>query len=147
MSEQPRAKRILIVDDEPDIVRYLEMLLQDQGYETQSASDGREAMELARRELPDLVTLDISLPNMSGTKCYKELRTDPRLAAIPVIIVTAIVGFDGDPYAYENFISHRRSVPPPEGFFPKPIDSQAFLAAVFDLLGRPAERGLQSAVK
>ena len=147
MSEPLRAKRVLIVDDEPDVVSYLEMLLQDQGYETLSAFDGGEALELARRELPDLVTLDISLPNMSGTKCYKELRTDPKLAEIPVIIVTAIVGFDGDPYAYENFISHRRSVPPPEGFFPKPIDSQAFLSAVSELLGRPAELGLQSAAQ
>ncbi|MFC1662252.1 response regulator [Gemmatimonadota bacterium] len=145
MVDPPEARRILIVDDEPDVVRYLEMLLQDQGYETLGALDGREAMELARQEKPDLVILDISMPNVSGTKVYREIRTDPELASIPVIIITAIVGFDGDPYAYENFISHRRKVPPPEGYFPKPIDTKAFLAAVRELLGTPADRPLQPA--
>ena len=145
MVKQRKAKRILIVDDEPDVVRYLEMLLGDQGYETLGASDGREALEVVRRERPDLVTLDISMPDVSGTKVYREIRTDPELASIPVIIITAIVGFDGDPYAYEKFISHRRKVPPPEGFFPKPIDAKAFLATVSELLGEPAEHHLQAA--
>jgi CheY-like chemotaxis protein len=145
MANSPKAKRVLIVDDDPDVVRYLEMLLQDQGYETSSAFDGREAMEVARRERPDLVTLDISMPEVSGTKVYRELRADSELATIPVIIITAIVGFDGDPYAYEKFISHRRRVPPPEGFFPKPIDVETFLATVRDLLGEPVAHRLQPA--
>ncbi len=145
MGKPLSTKRILIVDDEPDVVRYLEMLLRDQGYETLSASDGREAMDVVRREKPNLVTLDISMPKVSGTKFYKEIRSDPELASIPVIIITAIVGFDGDPYAYDKFISHRRKVPPPEGFFPKPIDASAFLATVRELLGEPVERRLQPA--
>ncbi len=128
------AKRILIVDDEPDVVSYLEMLLKDGGYETSCAEDGARALELVKQDKPDLVTLDISMPKASGTRFYKEIKTDPVLAPIPVVIVTAVTGYGGDPYAYEKFISRRSLVPPPEGFFPKPIDRDAFLAAVDKLL-------------
>ena len=131
---EPPVKRVLIVDDEPDVVRYLEMLLRDSGYETLAAADGAEALELVRKERPDLVTLDISMPKASGTRFYKEIKTDPALAPIPVVIVTAVTGYGGDPYAYEKFISNRAMVPPPEGFFPKPIDRDAFLKAVDKLL-------------
>jgi len=127
-------KKILIVDDEPDIVSYLEMVLQDHGYETATAGNGNEAMEAVKRDRPDLVTLDITMPEASGTRFYKELRLDPGLSTIPVIIVTAVTGLGGDKYAYEKFISNRRLVPAPEGFFPKPIDREAFIAAVKELL-------------
>ena len=134
MSSSQQAKTILIVDDEPAVVAYLEMLLQDNGYETVSASDGQKGMEMVRREKPDLVTLDISMPKASGTRFYKEIRADSDLASIPVVIVTAVTGYGGDPYAYKEFISHRRLVPPPEGFFPKPIDQKEFLETVQKLL-------------
>ena len=128
-------KRILIVDDEPDIVSYLEMVLQDQGYETATAGNGNEAMEAVKRDRPDLVTLDITMPEASGTRFYKEIRLDPELSNIPVIIVTAVTGLGGDKYAYEKFISNRHLVPAPEGYFPKPIDREEFLAAVGEILG------------
>ena len=128
-------KKILIVDDEPDIVSYLEMVLQDQGYETYTAVNGNEAMEAVKRDRPDLVTLDITMPEASGTRFYKEIRLDPDLSSIPVIIVTAVTGLGGDKYAYEKFISNRRLVPAPEGFFPKPIDRGEFLNAIGEILG------------
>jgi len=128
------AKRVLVVDDEPDVLSYLEMLLRDSGYQTLTASDGAAALELARKEKPDLVTLDISMPKASGTRFYKEFKTDPELTATPVVVITAVTGYGGDPYGYEKFMSHRSLVPPPEGFFPKPIDREAFLAAVKKLL-------------
>jgi len=127
-------KKILIVDDEPDIVSYLEMILQDNGFETDTAANGNEALEKARKNAPDLVTLDISMPEASGTRFYKELRTDPATRSIPVFIVTAVTGLGGDETAYERFISNRRLVPPPEGFFHKPIEREAFVAAVKEAL-------------
>ena len=127
-------KKILIVDDEPDIVSYLEMVLQDQGYETATAWNGNEAMEAVKRDRPDLVTLDITMPEASGTRFYKEIRLDPDLSKIPVIIVTAVTGLGGDKYAYEKFISNRHLVPAPEAYFPKPIDREAFVEAVKELL-------------
>ena len=128
------AKRVLIVDDEAHVVSYLEMLLQDNGYDTVAAADGTAALDMVRKEMPDLVTLDISMPKASGTRFYREVKTDPALAAIPVVIVTAVTGYGGDPYGYEKFISSRSLVPPPEGFFPKPIDREAFLVTVKKLL-------------
>lgn len=127
-------KKILIVDDEPDIVSYLEMVLQDQGYETVTAGNGNEALEAVRADPPDLVTLDITMPEASGTRFYKEMRTDPDLVQIPVVIVTAVTGLGGDKYAYEKFISHRKLVPAPEAFFPKPIDRDDFIKTVKALL-------------
>lgn len=128
------AKKILIVDDEPDVVGYLEMILQDNGYETLAAANGNEALKLLREQKPDLVTLDISMPEASGTRFYVELKKDPELSSTPVFIVTAVTGFGGDKYGYEKFISHRRLVPPPEGFFPKPIDREEFISAVREQL-------------
>ena len=136
MPEEAQAgKTVLIVDDEPDIVNYLEMILQDHGYETLTAANGNEALELVKKEKPALVTLDISMPEASGTRFYKEVRTDPELKEIPVFIVTAVTGLGGDETAYERFISSRRLVPPPEGFFHKPIDREEFIQAVKDELG------------
>ena len=129
-AEMPTAKKILIVDDEPDILSYLEMILKDNGYQTLTARNGNEALEILRKEKPDLVTLDISMPEASGTRFYKELKLDPDFSSTPVFIVTAVTGFGGDKYGYEKFISHRRLVPPPEAFFPKPIDREEFVAAV-----------------
>ena len=129
-------KKILIVDDEPDIVSYLEMVLQDQGYDTVTAGNGNEALEMVRQEKPALVTLDITMPEASGTRFYKEMRTDPELVHIPVVIVTAVTGLGGDKYAYEKFISNRKLVPAPEGYFPKPIDRDEFIKAIDELLGK-----------
>ena len=78
MSDQRTIKKILVVDDEPDVVSYLEMLLHDNGYETLSASDGQEALELARREHPDLVTLDISMPNVNGIEATNPINIATR---------------------------------------------------------------------
>ncbi|HEX9886148.1 MAG TPA: response regulator [Longimicrobiales bacterium] len=142
MSGPERVKRILIVDDEPDVVSYLEMLLRDEGYETTSAVDGEEALEAVRRDPPDLVSLDISMPKASGTRFYKELRSDPALAKVRVVIVTAVTGLGGDTHAYERFISGRNIVPPPDAFFPKPIEAEEFLATVRTLLGKPADHAV-----
>jgi CheY-like chemotaxis protein len=127
-------KKVLIVDDEPDIVSYLEMILQDNGYETITAVNGNEALEKLRAEKPDLVTLDISMPEASGTRFYKEVKTDPDLKGIPVFIITGVTGLGGDTHAYEQFISNRRLVPAPEGYFPKPLDREAFIEKVNEVL-------------
>jgi CheY-like chemotaxis protein len=127
-------KTILIVDDELDVVSYLEMLLADAGYRTLSAVNGNEGMALARREHPDLVVLDISMPQASGSRMYRDLKADPALAGTPVVIVTGVTGYGGDPYGFEKFLAGRRSVPPPEGFLPKPIEQTRFLEVVRALL-------------
>ncbi|MFH1530160.1 MAG: response regulator [Pseudomonadota bacterium] len=127
-------KRILIIDDEPSVVMYLETLLQDNGYATATAGNGREGFEEAKRERPDLVCLDITMPEESGIRFYRNLKGDPELKSVPVVVVTAVTGYGGDSEPFEKFLSTRKQVPPPEAFFSKPIDRQEFLDAVGRLL-------------
>ena len=132
--QQGGRKKILILDDEPNVVAYLETLLQDNGYDTVSAMDGREGMEKVRSERPDLITLDISMPEKSGVRFYREIKEDPDLAAIPVVIVTGVTGYGYKPEDFQKFISSRKKIPPPEGFVPKPIDRDELLKGVTSLL-------------
>jgi CheY-like chemotaxis protein len=121
-------KRILIVDDEQDIRTYLSTLLGDQGYETVQANNGEEAMQRLQAGPPDLITLDISMPEKSGIRFFREIKTDDRWKHIPIIIVT---GVSED---FKTFISSRRQVPAPEGFVAKPIDREEILTLVRSLI-------------
>jgi CheY-like chemotaxis protein len=132
--KQSTRKTILIVEDEPDVATYLETLLQDNGYDTVSAGDGRAALEKARAERPDLVCLDINLPVKSGIGFYRALKEDPNLSATPVIIVTAVTGLGGKPETFRKYLSTRKQVPPPEGFIAKPIDREKFLKTIRQIL-------------
>ena len=132
--QQGGRKKILVVDDEPNVVAYLETLLQDNGYDTVSAANGLEGMEKVRGEKPDLITLDISMPEESGVRFYRELKGDPDLANILVIIVTGVTGYGGKPEDFQKFISSRKKIPPPDGFVPKPIDRDELMKGVTSLL-------------
>jgi CheY-like chemotaxis protein len=117
-----------------DTVVYLETLLQDNGYQTVSANDGQEGMEKVKTEKPDLVVLDMSMPQKSGMGFYRELKSNPDLASIPVIFVTGVTGFGGDKEGIKKFIDGRRNIASPEGYFSKPIDRDEFLKTVGKLL-------------
>jgi DNA-binding response OmpR family regulator len=117
-------KRILIVDDEQDICTYLSTLFDDHGYSTSSASDGEEALNEVEAEIPDLITLDISMPKKSGIKFYREMRENDPWKSVPIIIVT---GISED---FKRFISTRHQVPPPDGYLSKPIEPEEILAMV-----------------
>lgn len=137
MRERDEGKTILVVDDEPHVVAYLEMLLHDQGHATVSARDGREGLEKAKEHAPDLICLDITMPEESGIRMYRNLREDPELARIPVVVVTAVTGLGGDPEPFRAFLSSRKHLRPPDGFFSKPIEREKFLERVSELLARP----------
>jgi len=122
-------RKILIVDDEPDVITYLETFFQDQGYGTLSAQDGKVGFAKARAEHPDLITLDISMPEESGVKMFRQLQDDPTTKDIPVIIVT---GISSD---FERFIRSRKQVHPPDGYFEKPIDKEALLRRIQEIFG------------
>lgn len=81
--------KILIVDDEAHIVTVLEMRLKAAGYEVVTARDGQEGLELAKKEKPDLLILDLMLPKMNGYLVCSLLKKDSRYARIPVILFTA----------------------------------------------------------
>ena len=125
MSEK---KKILVIDDEEDVITFLSTLLEDNGYLTISAKNGNEAMNKVRSERPHAVTLDITMPEKSGVKFYREMKGDNELRKIPIIIVTGISE------SFEKFISTRKQVPPPEGYIQKPIDKQVLLDTLKKLL-------------
>jgi len=122
-------KTILIVEDEPDTVTYLSTLLEDAGYSTVAAGDGDQALERVKASRPDLITLDITMPNKSGVRFYRDMKESDEWKGIPIIIVT---GISTD---FEKFISTRRQVPPPEGYLSKPIDKEQMLALIKQHIG------------
>ncbi len=121
-------KLILIIDDEPDTVTYFSSLLEDNDFRVQSAADGKDGLEKVKAQRPDLITLDISMPERSGVNLYRELKSDERWKSIPVIIVT---GISDD---FKDFISSRRQIPPPEGYLSKPINPEEFISLAKKLL-------------
>ncbi len=123
------SKKILVVDDEPDVVTYLSTVLRDAGYETLEASNGEEAMAQIKTNHPDLITLDITMPEMTGVKTYRTLKESAELKAVPVIIVTGVA------HDFRQFISTRTQVPPPEGYLEKPVKPEDLLAEVKRLVG------------
>ena len=125
MSEEK--KTILVIDDEPDTVVYISSLLEDNGYATMSAKDGSEALDKIKEGLPDLVTLDITMPEKSGVRFYRDMKENDAWKGIPVIIIT---GISKD---FEKFISTRSQVPPPDGYLSKPIDREDLLKLVAKL--------------
>jgi len=80
---------ILIVDDEPFNLEFLELVLKQQGYNIITANSGRKGRMLAEQEQPDLILLDISLPGMSGFDLLEQLRADEATRSLPVVMLTA----------------------------------------------------------
>ena len=81
--------KILIADDEPNIVISLEYLLKREGYQVVVARDGQEALDAIARELPDLVLLDVMMPRKTGLEVCQAVRTDPRLNGVRILMLTA----------------------------------------------------------
>lgn len=122
-------RKILIVDDEPSMLTYLSTLLEDNGYRTATASNAQEALEEAQREEPDLITLDLLMPEKTGIKLYRDLKKHHRLGKIPVIIVTGFTSGNFPMIDFRKFI-YERSIPGPEGFVEKPVEPELLLAEV-----------------
>ena len=129
--QKAQQARILVVDDEPDILNLLEYNLKRSGFQAILAKDGPEAIEAARANRPDLVLLDIMLPDMEGTEVLRRLKSVEATASIPVIMLTAkgeevdkIVGFE---LGAEDYIT-------------KPFSPRELILRVKAVLKRTAER-------
>ena len=118
--------RILVVDDDPDAREFIRTVLGDDGATIIEAQDGLEALAIARKDKPDLVTLDINMPGKGGAQVYEEMREDPGLQSVPVCIVS------GQPELRK--LIYQRVVPPPDGYLDKPINEDALLLIVKKLL-------------
>ncbi len=117
---------ILVVDDEQDIRQFLTDILEDEGYNVRSAEDGIKAMEMAGKDKPDLVLLDLMMPRETGTGFFRKLHGKKELKKTPVIIISGLAG-------------RNVAVSPSVPVFDKPIDERRLLAMVHDILGGPGD--------
>jgi DNA-binding response OmpR family regulator len=119
-------KRILIVDDEVQLVEMVKMRLESAGYEVILAYDGQEGFEKARRDKPDLIILDLMLPKMDGYKVCGLLKNDARYSKIPIIMFTARVQDEdmrlGKDLGAQEYVT-------------KPFDPKILLSKIKELLG------------
>jgi len=115
------SKKIMVVDDEPDIRTYLMAALEDHGYEPCTFRDNEPVIDSILDEEPHLIILDIMMPRRSGVSIYKELRASQALRDIPIIVISGIS--PAEDFMEEGFkkLLNDPSLPLPEGFVEKPI--------------------------
>ncbi len=82
-------RHILCIEDEPDMIELIRLILEPRGYKVSGALGGKEGLEILKDDYPDLILLDLMMPDMDGWDVYKQMKADPALANIPVIVVTA----------------------------------------------------------
>lgn len=82
-------KRVVCIEDEPEMIALIELILSRKGFQVIGAGGGREGLEAVRREKPDVVLLDLMMPDMDGWEVYQQIKADEAIQHIPVIIVTA----------------------------------------------------------
>ncbi len=116
------SKKVLVIDDEADVRTFLTTMLRRNGFDTCTAPNGFEGLEVLKRERPDLVTLDVMMPMRSGIDFYRNLRKDKELSKTPIIVVSGLSGRDF-------------SLVKPVAIFYKPIEPEAFMAKVHEVLG------------
>jgi len=131
------SKKVLIVDDEPDMRVFLTTLLETNGFKPLSAEDGRQGLEIARKRKPALIILDVMMPKESGIGMYRELKGDPDLKDIPVIMLSAL--------SRKTFFHSQRvldeyrgeKIPEPATYMEKPPEPEELLEAIRKCLGQP----------
>ncbi len=116
------AKKILIIDDDPVVVKYLENLFQDNGYETCHAADGSQGAAILAKVKPDLITLDLQMPEQWGPRFYRRMARDKGLKDIPVIVISGLS-------------SSKYSIPKAVGHLNKPFDPEELLQMVRKHIG------------
>ena len=122
------AKKILLVEDEPDLAATVQLRLETQGYQVSHAADGQEALNKARAEMPDLIILDIMLPKMDGYRVCRMLKFDEKYQRIPVMMFSARVQEKDREMAKECGA---------DDYWVKPFEPEPFLAKIKELLEKP----------
>ena len=119
-------KYVLIVDDDPDLVETVCMMLEDKGYEVGKAYDGVEGEEAIKERHPDLLVLDVMMPRKDGYQLCAELKADSATKDIPVILLTAV----GEAVTTTSYTHAQGMATEAEEYIPKPVDSKSLVEAV-----------------
>ncbi len=121
------AEKILLVDDEPEILKTVQKLLWVNGYETDIAVDGKDAMEKIAQGAPDLIVLDIMMPNVNGYQVCRSVRENPKTQSIPIIMLTAKA---------QNFDKFWGEEVGATVYLTKPFDNKELLNTISKQLGK-----------
>ena len=129
------SKKVLVVDDDPDVRSFVLTVLEENQYIPLVAQDGVEGFEIIEKQKPDLVILDVLMPRGSGIRLYRKLKTDDNLNHIPVIMFTGI--------ALRSFLKSQKAlaefnggeVPRPDIYLEKPVEPEELIAAIKKKLG------------
>ena len=127
-------KKILIVDDELDVRIYVGTLLETSGYEPISARNGREGLLKAKQVSPDLIILDVMMPQAGGVSMYRELKADRQLREIPVIMLTGVVEKSFSHYLKMLRLKIEDPIPQPNAYLEKPLDHEKLLELVKEII-------------
>ena len=114
-------KKILVVDDEIDVVEVVEMLLELEGYKVLKAYDGKEALAAVEKETPDLVILDIMMPEIDGVEVCRRFRANEKLNNVPIVMFSAKIS------AYDKKESFEAGA---DGFISKPFNARGFISGI-----------------
>jgi CheY-like chemotaxis protein len=132
--ENPGSRTVLVVDDEPDIVFFLKAVLEDHGFRVMTAFDGREAVDTLRQHPPDLISLDLIMPEKSGIRFFYELRKNKEWSKIPVLFVS---GHVRETIEGSNLVDilKDRTLSGPATYLEKPVNAQTYIRTVNAILG------------
>jgi two-component system phosphate regulon response regulator PhoB len=128
-------KRVLLVDDDTDVTKFVSKLVERAGYQAVVAKNGVEGMGKVREDKPDLIILDVLMPKESGIRMYRELKTDELFKDIPVIMLSAIApeSFFRSQKVLDEFAGE--TVPEPQAYIEKPEEPEELIALMNKILG------------
>lgn len=129
------SKKVLIVDDDPDVRLFNTTVVEESGYTPIEAANGEEGLQIVKKDRPDLVILDVLMPKQSGIRLYRELKTDKTLIGIPVIILSGV--------AKRTFLRSQKAltefgdkpVPEPDNYLEKPVEPDELAREIKKLIG------------
>jgi two-component system, OmpR family, alkaline phosphatase synthesis response regulator PhoP len=119
-------KKILLVDDDPDFVEAVRVIVESGGYEVRVAYDGQEGLDAVAEEKPDLIVLDVMMPVMNGHAACARLKADKATASIPIILLTAVADrVTTSTYTHRDMLESEA-----EDYMPKPVEPAELLALI-----------------
>ena len=128
-------KKVLVVDDDPDVRLFSITVFEENGYIPLEATNGEEGMNMVKQETPDLVVLDVLMPRESGIRLYRRLKTNKKFKNIPVIIQSGI--------AKRSFLRSQKAltefggaaVPEPDAYLEKPVEAEELASTIKTFIG------------
>ncbi len=131
-------KLVLVVDDEPEDIDYISAILDDHQMKTMSANDGKEALKKVKEKIPDIILLDLMMPEQTGMGFFNELKKNEQYKNIPVIIISGaskVTGVDMKALIYDKEFSERKKKitgidAKPEAYVEKPVDPARLIETI-----------------